>query len=613
MPQEFRYPLTRYCLRGGAMTLPRAMVGLFPESGEITALDTRNDTEHTLTAVDQRTITGLGPLFKQHRMAVNDELIIRPLEDGRFAFTAVKRDQRPDYSSPEALKGVLDELAAASVPVSEAEVRALYQGLPDDVPLGELFAADERFVLREGRWHNALRVAYQGSAEGAERAGRAAAPGGAAGTPAGAVAGEPSGSTHEREEDLGEGLDLAVVGAPSGAAGGNEAAATAAPTADAPGGAGQAAGRELGGTAQRPPEGEADDGRATNLHQAASSGAPRPDVQAGLWQQGGGDPSAASPQAGHGQAGSARHGDAAQRASVFERRQPLSDRGRPFRGPAAASRDDEYDEDLEDDGAALEVTELSNRLRSVLGPLGFRIESVARGQLLLTADMGRKSYNVLAQLLTRNDRVDWADLLARRRSSGVRYLAVVGDVRALHRLTNPAELARATMWSWQALDRLATLRQTVSFSPIELESHFERDGLFEKGLERFEAAVAKRVAERGVVSELLSRLALMRAPNVFLLEDLAGELDVPRDRLLALLEMLSGAPFHLVAKVDHGEFVLRQRVADALENLASYASSLRERLPTKSVEKLTGLAEPDLLTEDELEAQTANEPGPTST
>src|SRR5690606_24909651 len=130
------------------------------------------------------------------------------------------------------------------VPVSEAEVRALYQGLPSDVPLGELFAADERFVLREGRWHNALRVAYQGSAEGAERAGRAAAPGAAAGTPAGAAASEPSGSIHEREEELHEGLDLAVVGAPSGAAGGNEAAATATPTADAPGGAGQPAGRE---------------------------------------------------------------------------------------------------------------------------------------------------------------------------------------------------------------------------------------------------------------------------------------------------------------------------------------------------------------------------------
>src|SRR5690606_3606380 len=104
------------------------------------------------------------------------------------------------------------------------------------------------------------------------------------------------------------------------------------------------------------------------------------------------------------------------------------------------------------------------------------------------------------------------------------------------------------------------------------ESHFERDGLFEKGLERFEACVAERVAERGVVSELLTRLAVMRAPTVFLLEDLAGELKLPRDRLLRLLEMLSEAPFQLVAKVDQGEFVLRQRVADSLNNLAGYAT-----------------------------------------
>ena len=589
MPQEFRYPLTRYCLRGGALTLPRAMVGLFPESGELTALDTRSDTEHTLTAVDQRTITGLGPLFKQHRLAVNDELVIRALEDGRFSFTPVKRDQRPDYSSREALSGVLDELVAASVPVTEAEVRALYPGIPDSVALGEVFSADERFVRREGRWHNALSVAYsQGSA--ASDGGEAQA----ASQPA-VMHGQPAGAADGDQE-----LDFAVVGAPDRGAAEAADAVSAAALGDDPRGS--------------------DDGRLTGLHAApASSAAPfgtHGDVQAGLWQQGAGGQTAQGTAGVMGGADPGRSRNTA--GSVLERRQPAPSSGRYQRTEqdAKASTDlaDLQDDDTDlDDGGHLEVTELSNRLRAVLAPIGFRIEPVARAQLLLTADMGRKSYNVLAQLLTRNDRLDWADLLARRRSSNVRYLAVIGDFRALHRLTNPAELARATMWSWQALDRVATLQRTVSFSPIELESHFERDGLFEKGLERFEAAVAKRVAERGVVSELLTRLAVMRAPTVFLLEDLAGELNVPRDRLLKLLEMLSGAPFHLVAKIDQGEFVLRQRVSDSLENLASYATSLRERLPTKHVEKLTGLAEPDLLTEDELEDRAADPQAPTST
>ena len=48
-------------------------------------------------------------------MAVNDELVIRPLEDGRFAFTAVKRDHRPDYSSREELRGVGIVLAASAM------------------------------------------------------------------------------------------------------------------------------------------------------------------------------------------------------------------------------------------------------------------------------------------------------------------------------------------------------------------------------------------------------------------------------------------------------------------------------------------------------------------
>src|SRR5690606_5733694 len=166
------------------------------------------------------------------------------------------------------------------------------------------------------------------------------------------------------------------------------------------------------------------------------------------------------------------------------------------------------------------------------------------------ADMGRRGYRVLMQLLSRTERLDWADLLARRRTSGVKYLAVVGDHRELLRLTNPADLARATLWSWQALDRMSLLHRSVPLSPIELEAHFDRDGLFEKGLERLESTVALRVAERGAMSEVLARLAVMRSPSVFLLEDLAGELGMSRELMLRILERLAAPPFHLVAKVD---------------------------------------------------------------
>jgi len=548
MSQEFRYPLTRYCLRGGALTLPRAMVGLFPEIGEVTALDTKSETEYRLTVLDERTVTGLGPLFKHHRLAVNDELVIRALEDGRYSFTPIMREQKPDYSSSDAQAQLLNELIDASVPVSEAEVRALYQAIPDSLDLAAVFEADERFVKREGRWHNALSIAYP------------LEPAPAVVTPQDAAISAAAGASQAAEQlasaeavAVGSTGDAAAQGGATGSTAGFSAAASATKTTDV--------------------------------------GASEP-LQSGLWQGTGGvssDAESASQPA---------------PATVFERRQPAPSNERfesPVVGRKAATQTSEALDDEDDDGAGLEVTELANRLRAALAPCGFKLEAVARGQILLTADLGRRSYTVLVQLLTRSDRLDWADLLARRRALNLRYLAVVGDHRALLRLSNPAELARATMWSWQGLDRLTTLQRTMSFSPIELESHFERDGLFEQGLERFEAAVSKRVSERGIVSELLTRLAVMRAPSVFLLEDIAGELKVPRDRLLRLLEMLSEAPFQLVSKVDHGEFVLRQRVADSLSNMATYATSLRDRLPAKQVEKLTASAEPDLLTGGEFD------------
>src|SRR5690606_38301297 len=268
------------------------------------------------------------------------------------------------------------------------------------------------------------------------------------------------------------------------------------------------------------------------------------------------------------QHGAAPDGEARSRredepVSVHERRAPA-----PLRPPAAG-----LDEEEE---ASLEATGLVDRLRRLLGPLGFGFEPIARGQVSLVAAMGRRGYKVLVQLLSRTERVDWADLLSKRRTLDYRYLAVVGDHQALVRLAGPAELARATLWSWQGLERVSSLHASLPLSPVDLEPHFERDGLFEAGLERFEAKVAERLAERGALSEVLARLNLLRAPTVFLLEDLVSEVSLPRDRVLAILERLAAAPFSMLARVDTGEFVLRQPVAGALEALSAYALSLRE-------------------------------------
>lgn len=85
----------------------------------------------------------------------------------------------------------------------------------------------------------------------------------------------------------------------------------------------------------------------------------------------------------------------------------------------------------------------------------------------------------------------------------------------------------------------------------------------------------------------------MRAPRVFLLEELAGDSGVSRDHVLRVLERLSDAPFHLVARIDQGEFCLRQPVGSALDNFVEYARSLQSRLPNRKRAHVTGTSDPN--------------------
>ncbi|MFO7544692.1 MAG: hypothetical protein R6W77_04270 [Trueperaceae bacterium] len=574
MAHEYRYPLTRVCLRGGALTLPRTMLGLFPDEGEVVAVDTERDTEYVLEVRGPRSVTGLSELFRAHRLDVNDELIIRRLDDGRYAITPVVRPRAAERGGSEALEVVLDELHEAGVPATEAEIRALFPDMPEDVELEPALRADGRFVQRDGRWQPASRAAAQTGAEVTQQV-------------------EPS---LEARLEEGDAAEMAHVGAEAQSRpGASEADGNAARDAgsvpagnDARAGSGGAApagvtGGQFGEVADGTVSGQGD--RAVQAMYGAAAGASsgsagatgadviRDGVQAGLWSK--------TPDG-----GTADDAARARGSSVVERRIP------PTAGRASRiGADDDEDE------AAFAASELVSRLRAVVTPIGFRVEPLGRGVLHLHADMGRRGYGVLAQVLPSGERLDWAALLARRRASTMRYLAVFGDHRDLVRLTNPAELARATLWSWEGLERLREMRRTVAVSPVDLESHFERDGLFDHGLARFEQAVAERVAERGAVSEVFTRLAGMRAPTVFLLEELASDAAMSREQTLRILERLADAPFHLVARVDQGEFLLRQRVSDALQGLSDYALSLRSRLPSRQRERLTGLGEPDLLTD----------------
>ena len=457
MLHYFRYSLTRICLRSGQMTLPLSMLTLFPESGTVRAFDTVKGQELTLTLSGARAVVGLEDFYREHGLNVNDQVLIRLLDDGRYALTPMVRPKRPDYTRPEAQRAILDKVVELNSPLSEGELRGLFADLPAEFNLEALLQSDARLYKKDGRWQ--LQPAK------AEK-------------PTEAVAETP------------------VKPAPP--------------------------------AVERP-----------------------------------------------------------KRAVVT----PYP-RGVMFPGDAGLNSEDE----------PVDLS-LPQRAREILQSFGFLIEALPHGQLLALAELGRRNYTVLTHVFPENTHLDWAALLARRRETGANYLAVFGAHRDLLRLSAPADLARATLWSWEAVARVQELVRTVPVSPFDLEPHFEQGGLFEYGLERFEKTLGKRIAERGAFSVVLSRLADMKAPTVFLLDDVQ-DAELSRDQLLEVLKLLSQAPFHLISRVDSGEFCLRYPVHQALWHWSEYAISLRSRLPLRRTERLRGAALDDTHTFEPAEAAT---------
>jgi hypothetical protein len=486
---EFRYSLTRICLRTGQLSLSRRLAEIFPEAGSITAFDALSDREFELTTVAPMRVGGIAEFLAAHRLQVNDQIRLLPLPDGRIALTPLPRETSRGRRAPVAIGAMLDDLLLHK-PRSEAEIRALHPELPGDFPLVETLRDDPRFRLQAGRW--------------------------------GAV--EPAAETGERPAAERAPTDIAPAGIAPAA---ERAPADVVPADPAP--ADPAHGR---------PASQADPGQG------------RPDSAARRVQR----PS-----------GRERH------AAVT----PYP-RGVLFPGEAALNSK-RPDVNLE----------LVNRARAALTRFGYHVAGKPHGMLLATAELGRRHHAVLVRVLAEGERLDWAALLAARRDQAAVHLAVFGDHRDLHRLTAPAELAHATLWSWDGIARVVQLARSVPIGPFDLEPHFEKGGMFGPGLERFERTIGSMIAERGVLSAVLTRLAALRAPAVFMLEDLV-EAELSRDRVAHVLGLLAQAPFHLVARVDKGEYCLRDRVEDALQQVSEYALSLKDRLPRDRRERLSG-------------------------
>ena len=476
---DFKYTLTRFCLRSGQLTLPHNLLELFPGEGAFEVEDSESGERLQLELVPPRTVAGMRGYFERHKPAVNDVIQIRQRDGGELSFALLTRGRRtPARKGELEAQQLLDALFEQATPLSEAEVRALHPEVARELDLGKLFAADERFMLKEGRWQPVPR---------------------------------------EQPEELAEQVERDA-----------EVPPPAEPAAEAP----REEQRE-----DRPEDKPAMPPRRQSRNNN-------------------------------------RQDKRARRASVT----PYP-RGVIFPGDAGLN-------------SALEAGDLSQqqRIKNLLIALGFRVEGLAHGQLLAQAELGRRQFSVLVHLLDDHGKLDWAGLLTRRREIGATYVAVFGHDLDLAPLEAPSELARASLWSLKGAQRLEQLLTVVPLSPMDLEGHFERDGLFEKGLERFERSVQKRVEERGVFSAVLTRVASLRAPTIFMLDDIA-DAELSREQVLRVLELLAQAPFHFVSRVDSGEFCLRFKVADGLSKLSEYALSLQSRLPSRRTERLRGSGE----------------------
>lgn len=292
----------------------------------------------------------------------------------------------------------------------------------------------------------------------------------------------------------------------------------------------------------------------------------------------------------------------------------LAEQGRPYAGgytppsvvTVSPSRSDERFA-LNSAGPTGDST-LQSRTRAALETFGFRLEPRSFMQLLAHADLGRRKYSVLVQILAEGTRLDWTQLLTQKRELKATHLAVFGAHQDLLRLQSPARQAKATLWSWQGLERALDLVAAVPVSPFDLELHFARDGLFEEGLRRFERMIEKRVDGRGDFSTVLQRLAGLRAPSVFLLEDVIVDTDLTREQALGVLNLLAEAPFNLISRVDNGEFSIRQSVQENLVQLSHYALSLTERLPVRRTEQVRGTFVAEAADQDTLFATVSRDP-----
>ncbi len=133
----------------------------------------------------------------------------------------------------------------------------------------------------------------------------------------------------------------------------------------------------------------------------------------------------------------------------------------------------------------------------------------------------------------------------------------------------------------EALGRLARLRAHFPITPLDLEKLLREGRVDLEAVEELEDRLAAELSERGTFAAFLLFLSRKKLGEVFRLSELEAEaLDegFSPEVVRQGVELLSKSPFLVLKRLSPGEFLLRQDVEDALDDLRAFAESLKSRL-----------------------------------
>ncbi len=133
----------------------------------------------------------------------------------------------------------------------------------------------------------------------------------------------------------------------------------------------------------------------------------------------------------------------------------------------------------------------------------------------------------------------------------------------------------------EGLKRLLALKDRFPISALDLERLLKEGRLDLESVEALEDRLALELAGRGAFASLLLLLAKHRMGEVFLLSDLEAEAleeGLLPETVRQGVETLAQPPFVLLKRLSPGQFLLQQEVEVALDELASFAETLKARL-----------------------------------